>query len=105
MYEILIDDIRNVEGVDIIFRTAESARNFLIEKEFKDQISVLYMDHDLGDDEDNGYKILSSILEKNIKPKKVTLVTANPVGRKNMCSVLSFYDYKTKNNLVWYYNE
>ena len=103
MYEILIDDIRNVEGVDIIFRTAESARNFLIENDFKDEISVLYMDHDLGDLKDNGYKILSSILEKNIRPKKVTLVTSNPVGRDNMCSILSFYNYKSKNNLVWYF--
>ena len=55
---------------------------------------VLYMDHDLGDPDEakTGYKLLSwleaecqdPIKKQFFLPKKIVLVTSNPVGRRQM---------------------
>lgn len=58
---------------------------------------VVYLDHDLGEPEpNNGYSLLNWIEEQAqdettkqfFVPKKIILVTSNPVGRRKMQAIL-----------------
>lgn len=91
---VLIDDIRDLYA-DVTLRTAQEARRFFAEPR---KLIQLYMDHDLGcvdenGNEDDGYRVLSYILEQGTRPETVTLVTANPVGRDKMAALLGDYGY------------
>ena len=91
---VLVDDERKF-FMDHTFRTAEYARTRLWQ--LGDEITHLYMDHDLGhkfgNDYDNGYKILTDFLEAGFRPIEVFLVTANPVGKQNMAAALLNHGY------------
>ena len=87
---VLVDDERKF-FVDHTFRTVEHARTRLWQ--LGDEITHLYMDHDLGNDYDNGYKILTDFLEVGFKPLEVFLVTANPVGKQSMAAALLNHGY------------
>lgn len=83
MRTLLIDDLREIDA-DVIARSFSAGMYAL---EFEGPFDILYLDHDLGDENiaNTGYKIISW-LEENIQflPKSIILVTANPVGRKQM---------------------
>lgn len=89
---LLIDDIRTPDMVSLeedvqIARTYDQGIECLREGNW----DILYLDHDLGDPDERktGYGIMC-FLEQNIDllPKEIVLVTANPVGRKNMQAVI-----------------
>jgi len=96
---LLIDDVRTMPAT-VICRTAKTGLHAL---EFMGPWDLLLLDHDLCDVErewvpsegDNPPKELSGssivdFLENrlDLMPEKVQLVTANPVGRQYMASVL-----------------
>ena len=89
---ILIDDEKEIDA-DVTLRTVEKARAFI--QFFGHVITHLMIDHDLGHDHDNGYKILTWMLEEErVFPPIIELVTYNPVGRKNMIQALIKNGYK-----------
>ncbi|MCK5020932.1 MAG: hypothetical protein KAS32_28215 [Candidatus Peribacteraceae bacterium] len=84
-----IDDMRTISGTHQV-RTYEDG----IEALRKEEWDILYLDHDLGCFDDNGreytgYDILCW-LESNQQylPKRIELLTSNPVGRKRMNVVI-----------------
>ena len=87
-----IDDVRDFPDADYIARTAKDGIRALREDGPWD---LLHLDHDLasiGDDgrELNGYNILCWLEENpQYAPAEFHLVTANPVGRKNMEMVIT----------------
>ena len=94
MRNLLIDDMRNPgEGIiptDCVVARSPFAGMQELNKEVWD---VLYLDHDLGcivdGDEWTGYDVLCAIEEGLcLKPRKVVLVTSNPVGRARMEQVI-----------------
>lgn len=92
---LLIDDFRDF-NVDRVARTYEEGITALKEEEW----DVLYLDHDLGQsDGKDGYGI-ACFLERNpqYRPKKIVLVTANPVGRENIERCLSNFYEKAANS-------
>jgi response regulator of citrate/malate metabolism len=86
--DLLIDDERTYHA-DIICRTAKAARQVLDTLQF----DFVMFDHDLGCQDDNGYKILTWALENNKCPKKVQIITSSPVGKKNMEDALKSHGY------------
>jgi hypothetical protein len=97
-----IDDIRDVG--DITARTYEAGLALL--QNFKGQIDVLYMDHDLGsaDERDNGDRLLITASIMDVLPPCIRFVTSNPVGRENMVSTLrraGFQQKITSGKIEW----
>ena len=87
---LLIDDERNL-NTEAVARTAQAGRALLSAVKWE----CVCFDHDLGEEE-SGYDILVWALAERVIPNKVQLVTANPVGRKNMQAALVAAGYKTK---------
>jgi len=85
---LLIDDKRDIE-TGLIARDYDSG---IIALKTAGPFEVLYLDHDLGDEDPHktGYGIMC-FLEENpqLLPKRISLVTSNPVGRKNMLIVIN----------------
>jgi hypothetical protein len=90
---LLVDDMRNY-GADIIARTYMAGLAVLE----TGKITVLLLDHDLGGNL-TGYDLLKDA--KNYLPSKVTLVTQNPVGLKNMQNRLLDYGYKQESPIIF----
>lgn len=91
MRNLLIDDMRDIVGMTKVARTFEQGIEALKEGNW----DILYLDHDLGQPEPkNGYKIMCWLEEHpEFLPKKIILVTSNPVGRQKMQAVLDrLYD-------------
>jgi len=94
---LLIDDIRN----EMILKTmGHTEMPTHVARTYDDAIKALttegpfdlvYLDHDLGEDEmaKTGYGIMN-FLEANTEflPGKIELVTSNPVGRRQMQTVI-----------------
>ncbi|WDR22170.1 hypothetical protein PJM41_0085 [Salmonella phage vB_SenS_UTK0009] len=99
-FHILIDDVRNLNGMDIIIRTPEAALKFLENNDTSGHF--VYMDNDLAVDGMEGYQILRLLLELGQRPKKVVLVTSNPVGRENMRNDLLDEGYQENPNRIEY---
>lgn len=98
MKTLLIDDLRAVDFVNQTWNVnvTDVARTFAdgINALKEGNIDTLLLDHDLAsfDEEGNeltGYKIMV-FLEENPEflPKRILLVTSNPVGRANMQRVI-----------------
>lgn len=86
MKALLIDDMRTMT-VDRIARTYDDGISALKESQW----DILYLDHDLGDEDPHktGYGIMLFLEEnKEYLPKEIVLVTANPVGRIKMQVVI-----------------
>lgn len=87
MKTLLIDDLRDIKA-DVVARTYDEGINAL---QNLGPFDVLFLDHDLGeaDPAATGYGIMN-FLEANpeLLPKKIVLVTSNPVGRQNMQVVI-----------------
>ncbi|UPW39033.1 hypothetical protein ESCO40_00079 [Escherichia phage vB_EcoS_ESCO40] len=99
-FHILIDDVRNLPGMDIIIRTPEAAVEFLNKTDTTGHF--VYMDNDLAVDGMEGYQILRLLLEFGQRPKKVVLVTSNPVAKQHMRNDLLDLGYKENPNRVEY---
>lgn len=91
MKTLLIDDIRDIKAD----RIARDFTDGLIALRYEGPWDLVLLDHDLANfgpngKEYTGYDILCW-LEENPKylPKKIILVTANPVGRQRMQQVLN----------------
>ena len=99
-FHILIDDVRNLHGMDIIIRTPEAAIEFL--KGTDTTGHFVYCDNDLAVDGMEGYQILRLLLEFGQRPKKVVLVTSNPVAKQTMRNDLLDFGYKENPNRIEY---
>jgi hypothetical protein len=94
MLTLLIDDKRDIEATRVTRNYADGIAA-LQERQW----DVLYLDHDLGDfsgpngSERNGYHIVCWLEEHpEHLPKRIVVVSSNPVGRKNIALVLGkFY--------------
>lgn len=96
MKTLLIDDMRDIDA-NVVARTFDEGIYALRNNS---KFDVLYLDHDLGEDgfvtiegesyPKTGYGIMV-FLENNphLLPVKISLVTSNPVGRRNMQVVIN----------------
>jgi hypothetical protein len=86
MRTLLIDDKRNIEATRVA-RTFEDGIKALSEEGPWD---VLYLDHDLGQEDGKDGTGIINWIEANTQflPKKIELVTSNPVGRLRMQVVI-----------------
>jgi len=87
--KLLIDDLRDLKGVDAIARTAEMAKCILNGPHHFD---LVYMDHDLGPGE-SGMDLLRWMFDRFIYPSAFILVTNNPAGLRNMRAELRARNY------------
>jgi hypothetical protein len=94
---LLVDDTRDL-GCGVIARTAEAARTIL--GSMGHVFAGICLDHDLGTEE-TGYDVLVWAVERCILPKKVQLVTMNPVGRKRMVVALVAAGYEEDLNGIY----
>lgn len=99
-FHILIDDVRNLHGMDIIIRTPEAAVEFLNKTDTTGHF--VYFDNDLAPNGKEGYQILRLLLEFGQRPKKVVLVTSNPVAKQIMRNDLLDLGYKENPNRIEY---
>ncbi|MBT2759902.1 hypothetical protein J7E85_01380 [Paenibacillus sp. ISL-20] len=84
-----VDDLRDCPEGFVVARTYYEAKHIL---ETQD-VSILTLDHDLGEDTEgkelpNGYDLVKYICEHGLKADKIYLHTDNPVGRDNMYKTL-----------------
>jgi hypothetical protein len=94
---LLIDDCRDMD-VDVIARTFDEGVKRLQECVWDE----LYLDHDLGEEirGRSGTGICRWLLRnKQWRPKRVYLVTANPVGRDRMGVELTCMGYRPISNI------
>lgn len=97
--KILVDDVRSMETVDIIFRNPNVALDII--KNSISKIDFLYLDHDMGTEYIDGYQFIKQLLYKfHIFPKQIMIVSSNPVGRKNIENVLQDNNYYL-NGFIW----
>jgi CheY-like chemotaxis protein len=94
---LIVDDIRDL-GCDVIVRTPEAAMELLTKAGFL--FEAICLDHDLGR-ELTGYDVLKYGLESETLPKRVQIVTQNPVGRDRMTKLLQDYGYVCTNGVDW----
>ncbi len=106
-FHLLIDDLRNEKmcgatGIkfDIISRISINGQHALL----NNPVTHLWLDNDLGDGQMDGWEILNWARDNNCIPPHVTLVTANPVGRRKMEEILrNDVGYTRKNlNSPWW---
>lgn len=96
--ELLIDDIREIDGMDLVARTSEEGLRCLKEL----PITHLYLDNDLGLDQPmEGIDILKWARDNDLVPDNVFIVSANPIAKKRMEDVLHF-DLKYKRDGHWW---
>jgi hypothetical protein len=90
MKTILVDDFRNMD-VDKICRNYQSGKLAIMQ----DKYDVLYLDHDLGEYH-TGYDFIKWCIRNKCTPKKVYIVSSNPVGRDNIGYALKSDGYIQK---------
>lgn len=102
LLHILMDDIRDLNGMDIIIRTPHAALQYVANNDTTGHF--LYMDNDLSGEpgEIEGHDILARVLLLGQRPKKVILVTSNPVAAQWMRNALLDVGYKENVNRVEY---
>ena len=94
---VLIDDQKNL-NTDIIARNYEAGLVLLVSNV---KITHLYIDFDLGPGK-TGYDLLKFGFANYLIPEFVQLVTANPVGKKQMANLLFDNGYKSKDGVDYY---
>ena len=80
---VLIDDFRDLPGMDIICRTADAGIALLTAM----PVTNLYIDHDLGCTL-NGYQVVVVLLRNNKCPRNIQIVSDNSVGVQNITRAL-----------------
>ena len=96
---LVIDDERDFPFANMQARTYETGLQALIDFKW----DKLYLDHDLGDAQGRtGYDIVK-FLESNPdhRPGEVIIVTANPVGRKNIEAGLRSMGFERISQSIW----
>ncbi|GMX64448.1 hypothetical protein Elgi_37170 [Paenibacillus elgii] len=89
MINVYVDDLRDCPEGFQVARTYEAAIELIKDNE----VDILTLDHDLGEDAEgnelkNGYDLVKYICENGLRANKIYLHTDNPVGRKNMYETL-----------------
>lgn len=84
-----LDDMRDCPNNFILAKNYQTAL-YLIEN---NDIDILSLDHDLGEDKDgnllkNGYDLVKYFCENGLYAKRIYIHTDNPVGRENMYKTL-----------------
>lgn len=84
-----VDDLRDCPSGFIVARNYETAIELLLNNE----VSVLSLDHDLGEDEkgnilNSGYDLVKYFCENGLFVESIYIHTDNPVGRENMYETL-----------------
>lgn len=92
---LLIDDIRDL-NCDVTARTY--ADGIVALKEYGQKIECLCIDHDLGE-EKTGYDVIMWAIEHRLLPKKVQIVSVNPVGRENIARALRHDLYTSRDGI------
>jgi DNA-binding NarL/FixJ family response regulator len=92
MNVLLIDDVRSIEFIQKTYniKVTEVARTYQegIDKLQSGNWDILCLDHDLGEKK-SGYDIMNYLeTYQEYLPKKIVLVTSNPVGRGRMQMVI-----------------
>lgn len=101
---LLIDDCRNLKGMDEVARNADEGAYYLSSRV---KWACIYLDHDLGLESISGYQLLVKAFESgwlDYNPD-FQLVTSNPVGRYNMAEVLYKRGYRTNNSYDFYWSK
>lgn len=99
---LLVDDIRDSMGCDIVARNYSVAIKIM--KYMHKEIVGICLDHDLGGDK-TGYDFLVWLLEDLQCFPQVRLVTSNPVGRANMQAALKQNGYNSGDGFNWIKHE
>ena len=96
-----VDDVRSPQSFEIGKFTIARNYNDAIKALNTEQFDRVYLDHDLGDfsgperREMTGYDVLMNMVQAKMDgkpvPKKVSLLTANPVARQRMQGVIDKY--------------
>ena len=85
-YKVFVDDIRLAPTeYNKVFRDAESFLKWIKENPGI-ELDKLSLDHDLGDGKTDGTKLVSELLNLDVKYKNVQFHTSNGEGWKNMSS-------------------
>lgn len=89
MINLYVDDLRDCPEGYTVARTYGEAI-LLLETQ---QVNILSLDHDLGEDEKGnllptGYDLVKYICENGLRANKIYMHTDNPVGRDNMYHTL-----------------
>jgi len=84
MINLFLDDLRDCPD------------GFILVKELDQEVNIISLDHDLGENEPTGYDFVKYLIElgnydPSIYPKQIFLHTANGVGRDNMFKLLERY--------------
>lgn len=106
---VLVDDAREGYTAHVVLRTGSAALDLYPHIAKAAEVELLQMDHDLGVGPD-GYDVLKMILNPDPRerraapfPRKVQLVTGNPVGRDRMKALLKDAGYWfNPENTTWY---
>ncbi len=97
MRSLLVDDIRT-------FNTTRIARNF---DQAIDAITndgpwdIIYLDHDLGENEKTGYDVISWIEQFHTPPGAIVCVSMNPPGRDRINQVIKKIYGGLFHNMYW----
>ena len=97
MISLYLDDLRPAPDGFILVKTVSQLIYKLDElKELDQEVNILSLDHDLGENEPTGYDFVKYLIElgqynPNIYPKQIFLHTADGVGRDNMFKLLERY--------------
>jgi len=95
---LLIDDMRDSMGCDIVARNAKAAKELLFCLHGK--LECVIFDHDLGEEE-SGFDVLKWALKNDMVPDQIQLVTSNPVGRQNMENILRDHGYTSNDGRIF----
>ncbi len=85
-----VDDMRDL-GCDVTARTYKEALCGL-EKHWH-TLEHLCLDHDLGDEDGNGYDVACFAADHGLLPAHVQIVSANPVGKCLIQGLLRRHGY------------
>jgi DNA-binding response OmpR family regulator len=81
-----VDDSKPEPNGCSVARTYDDALRMLRRYEW----DVLYLDHDLGDDDGRtGYDLLVQIRAENRVPREVVCISWNPVGKRRIVNLVS----------------
>lgn len=101
--KLLVDDIRNIDGIDIICRSAEIA---MIQIHNWGDVSDLYLDNDLGEGKLEGYDFIKKLYRINGRlPQRIVLVSSNPIARERIRKFLIDLNYNQSFNKDSSYEE
>ena len=78
---LLVDDVRNIPGVDRVARTYDEAVQAIVNE---GPWKCIMFDHDLGE-ERNGYDLMCMLeREPKLIPDNIMIITQNPAARPRM---------------------